>query len=218
MSLIDAIRYRLRVLFRGDAYGRDLEDEIAHYIELESLDQQRDVDDTHARARARATLGNVTYVNEERRMISGLATFDALRQDTRFVLRVLRRRRVFATVTVATLALGIGAATSIFSIADVVLFRPLTVANAASIITVWQTRPELRTNPVRAAQWDRGGMSLPNFRAWRAAQRSFESVAVWTNSSAVLSDATSSDDVPLVRASASLPMFRWFRAWEYIVV
>src|ERR1700748_2088672 len=137
MSLLDGLRYRLRALFRGESYGRDLEEEIEHHIALETIEQQRAgaASHTDANAKARATLRNVTYVSEERRIISGLAMFDALRQDTRFVLRVLRRRRVFAAVTVATLALGIGSATSIFSIADVVLFRPLALPDAERIIT-----------------------------------------------------------------------------------
>ena len=192
MSLVDALRYRLRVLFRSESYARELEEELEHYLELA----------TGARPLGAAT--NRTYVNEERRIVSGLAIADGLRQDVRFVVRVLLRRRVFAAVTVATLALGIGAATSIFSIADVVLFRPLAFADADRLITVWQTRPELKTNPVRAAQWDRGGISLPAFRAWVPAQTSFDGVGAYTTSSTIVGGADGAEELTILHATASL--------------
>jgi putative ABC transport system permease protein len=127
-----------------------------------------------------------------------------LRQDVRFVLRVLGRRRVFAVVTVSTLGLGIGAATSIFGIADAVLFRPLAFPDPARLITVWQTHPELKKNPARAALWDRGGISLPAFRAWHSAQTSFDEVAVWTASSTIVGGAEGPEELQVVHASASL--------------
>lgn len=202
MSLVDALRYRLRVLLRPDSYGRELEEEIEHHLDLETRQQQRVV-----RTLGRAT--NVTYVNEERRIVSGLAIADGLRQDVRFVVRVLLRRRVFAAVTVATLALGIGAATSIFSIADVVLFRPLNFPDADRLITVWQTRPELKTNPVRAGQWDRGGVSMPAFRAWRPAQTSFDDIGGYTTSSTIVGGADGAEELTIMHATASLlPVLR----------
>ena len=169
MSLIDSLRYRLRVLCRPDAYGRELEREIEHHLELETAQQQRDEHDTltphEARRRAMREFGNVAYATEERRIASGVSIFDAVRQDVQFVVRILRRRPVFAAVIVATLGLGIGAATSIFSIADVVLFRPLAFPDPERVIVVWQTQPGLKSNPVRSAQWDRIGFSAPAFRA-----------------------------------------------------
>lgn len=52
---------------------------------------------------------------------------DALRRDVRFGLRMLARRRALASATILTLAVGIGASTAMFSIADGVLLRPLPV-------------------------------------------------------------------------------------------
>ena len=157
MSLIDALRYRLRVLLHPDAYGRELEREVEHHLDLESAHQlrgERDLLTPHdARRRAMREFGNVTYATEERRIVSGVSLFDALRQDVQFVFRVLRRRPVFAVVTVATLALGVGAATSIFSIADVVLFRPLAFPDPGRLIAVSKTQPELKD-----ASYPRGAM------------------------------------------------------------
>ena len=208
MSFIDVIRYRLRVLFRPDAYGRELEDEIQHHLELECMEaRSKDpapLTDDEARRRATRSFGNVAYSNEERRMISGIAVLDSARQDVTFVLRLLRRRAGFAAVTIITIALGIGAATSIFSVADAVLFRPLALPDPSRLITVWVTRPQWKTIPGRAEHWDRGVLSLPVFRDWRATQTSFGDVAVWSLRSAIVGGAKRGGGSRHVRASASL--------------
>lgn len=197
------------MLIRPDAYGRELEDEIEHHRELQDLDCRHDPPpDAGADRRPTRWLdrtANVTYVNEERRIVSGIALWDVVRQDVRFVLRVFRRRRVFAVVTIATLALGIGAATAIFSIADVVLFRPLAFPDADRIITIWQTRPELKTNAVRMAAWDRAGVSRPVVREWTAAQTSFSDIALWTTSTTIVGGRDAAEELTIMRASASLP-------------
>jgi putative ABC transport system permease protein len=208
MSLIDALRYRLRVLMHPDSYGRELEEEIEHHLELGTAEQRHgereQPADVDARRRAVREFGNVTYASEERRIASGVAVFDALRQDIQFVFRVLRRRRVFAGVTIGTLALGVGAATSIFTVADVVLFRPLAFPNSDRLITVWQTQPELKLNPVRAAQWDHRGFSLPVFRDWRSIQTSFEDLALWGSATRIVGGAEAPEEIVVIHASASM--------------
>src|SRR5690349_21672879 len=62
-----------------------------------------------------------------------------LLQDFRYALRQLRKNPGFTAVAVMTLALGIGATTTIFSIADSLLFRPLTFPNSSRIVRVWNT-------------------------------------------------------------------------------
>ena len=74
--------------------------------------------------------------------------------DLRFALRTLGRRRGFFAVAVTTLALGIGAATSIFSVVDGVLFRPLPFPEPGKLGAVYQTYPEWLKEPILAASWD----------------------------------------------------------------
>src|SRR5262249_1433999 len=207
MSLVDGVRYRLRILLRGSSHARELEDEVAHHIELGAADAKAAggaMSDDDARWHARREFGNATYSNEERRAIAGLTVFDGLSQDTRFILRVLRRRASFAAVTVATIALGIGAATSIYSVADAVLFRPLPFPNADRLIAVWLVRPSWKSSPGLIKRWDRGTLSLPLYRNWRAKQTSFENVAVWTTGSAIAGDPGAADEVTVGSASATL--------------
>jgi predicted permease len=208
MSLIDGARYRLRVLLRGRSHARNLNDEVAHHLELSAIEAKSDaggaMSDDEAHSRARREFGNTTYSNEERRTIAGLTVFDAVGQDVRFILRLLRRRAAFAAVTVATIALGIGSATSIFTVADAVLFRALPFPHADRLIAVWLERPAWKAIPGLAKRWDRGTFSLPLFRTWRAAQTSFDDVAVWTTGPAIAGDPAAADEVTVGSASASL--------------
>ena len=61
---------------------------------------------------------------------------ESLRQDVRYALRTLRRRPGFTAVAVTTLALGIGATTAVFSVADALLFRSLPYPHGDRLVTV----------------------------------------------------------------------------------
>src|SRR6266700_4431606 len=64
---------------------------------------------------------------------------NGLIQDLRYALRQLRKKPGFTVVAVLTLALGIGATTTIYSIVDSLLFRPLPYPNSPRIVRVWNT-------------------------------------------------------------------------------
>ncbi len=86
---------------------------------------------------------------------------EALFQDLRYGLRGLRRSRGFTAVAVATLALGIGATTTIFSVLEGVLLRPLPYPRSERLVQVWERTPEGGDFPA----------SLPNFRDFRSGTR-----------------------------------------------
>ena len=93
--------------------------------------------------------------------------------DLRFAIRSLLKHRAFAATIIATLALGIGANTAIFSVVNAALIKPLPFPNAESLYLVWGDRP--------ASGFPQLPLSLPNFLDVRARTRSFESMAVWTS-------------------------------------
>ena len=65
----------------------------------------------------------------------------SLPQDLRFALRSLRRRRLFAVIAITTMGLGTGAATSIFSVVDGIVLRPLPFRQPNRLVAIWQTFP-----------------------------------------------------------------------------
>jgi putative ABC transport system permease protein len=90
-------------------------------------------------------------------------------QDIRYALRMLLKRPGFAGIVVLTLALGIGANTTIFSAIDAVLLNPLPYKDPERLMVVWETNkqfgPEL---------WDRNEVTIGNFRDWRSRNQVFE--------------------------------------------
>jgi len=77
-----------------------------------------------AAAAARRQFGNTTLFEEDRRELRTLVSVEDLARDLRYALRSLGRSRAFAAVAIATLGLGIGASTAIFSVIDNVLLEP----------------------------------------------------------------------------------------------
>ena len=67
--------------------------------------------------------------------------FEMLRQDAATAVRMLRRSSGFVTAAVATLALGIGANTAIFSLINATLLEPLPYPHADRIVQLWLTAP-----------------------------------------------------------------------------
>ncbi len=94
-------------------------------------------------------------------------------QDLRYALRSFRHTPGFTLVAAATLALGVGAATSVFSVADAVLLRPLPFRDADRLVQVWATRPQrgnYRTvvSGPTYLDWARDAHSFAGLAAYRA--------------------------------------------------
>jgi predicted permease len=138
-------------------------------------------------------------------MSSSADSMSRLRQDTLFALRTLRRRPTFAAIAIATIALGIGAATAIYSVVDGVMFRPLPFREPGRLVAVWQTYPFWRKDPILGRSWDRISFSIPEFRDWRASQTSFSHVGIWAGRSGMSLGGTGTPEiVGVIRASSTL--------------
>jgi putative ABC transport system permease protein len=124
--------------------------------------------------------------------------------DLRFALRTLIRRRTFFLIAVTTLALGIGAATSIFSVVDGVLFRPLPFQDPGKLVAVYQTYPEWRNEPILARSWENITLSVPEYRDWRAQQTSFTDVAIYNANNFMMRGQDGLELVPVFQTSASM--------------
>jgi predicted permease len=93
--------------------------------------------------------------------------------DLKHALRALLRAPGFATAAVLTLALGIGATSALFSVADVLILRPLPFKEASRIVI------PVTTNLARNIE--SGSVSYPDYLDWKEARNVFESVAVFWN-------------------------------------
>src|ERR1041384_4405084 len=105
-----------------------------------------------------------------------MSWFENTLYDLRFAIRGWIRRPAFALSAIATLALGIGANTAIFSVVSGVLLRPLPFADPDRLVQLKETMPREAPRPVE----------IGNLAEWRARSESLESVAGYTFSSRTL--------------------------------
>jgi putative ABC transport system permease protein len=97
---------------------------------------------------------------------------EALAQEIRHGLRTLLRNPSFSIIAVLALALGIGVNSSIFSVVNGVLLKPLAYKDPGQLVRIWE----------KWGGFDRGSISYPNFNDWRERNQSFQKMAAyrWT--------------------------------------
>jgi hypothetical protein len=101
-----------------------------------------------------------------------MSHMNILLQDIAYALRQLRKSPSFATVAILTLALGIGANTSLFSIVNGVLLNRLPYPHPERLVTLSESK----------ANFEYGSISYPNFRDWQKDNHSFSSMAIYRSS------------------------------------
>jgi predicted permease len=108
-------------------------------------------------------------------------------QDLRFSARTLRKSPGFAITAIATVALGIGAVTSIFSVVDSVLLRPFNFAGPDRLVVVHEYLPDLSSNPLP---------DNPNhFLNWQSQTRTFSGLSIMDNRSSSISVGTDHPEI-----------------------
>ena len=123
---------------RGRRVLDTLDDDIRDHIERETRDNlDRGMAPEEARRQALLKFGNVALVKEDTRAIWRWQRVEQLAQDSWYAVRILRRRPVYALLSVLTLALGIGGTAAVFGVAHGVLLSPLPYAHERELGVFW---------------------------------------------------------------------------------
>ena len=153
---------RFTNLLRSNRVSVDIDREMAfHMNELADDLMARGMSEPDARREARRRFGNPSVQKERTRDADILTWLESLGADIRYALRALRASPAFALVTIASLGLGIGANTAIFSLINAVVLRTLPVSHPEELLQVTMGDSEesgVFTNPLWEQIRDRQGV------------------------------------------------------------
>ena len=133
---------RIGGLFTGRRRDAEFDLEMAAHLEMLADEQlRRGVPPGEARRLAIVSFGGPVQVKEQQRDHRGLPLVETTMQDLRYGVRALRRSPAYALVALATLAIGIGAGTAVFSVVGAVLIRPLPYQAPDQLVRIFETNP-----------------------------------------------------------------------------
>ena len=126
--------------YRRQERDADLARELRDHLDLEAAEQQETgLSPNEAAYAAHRALGNTLKIEEDVRAAWGFQWLETFAQDLRYGLRMLRKSPGFTTVAVLTLALGIGASTTMFSALYGLIFHSLPYRNASRLVMLWDS-------------------------------------------------------------------------------
>ena len=171
MKTLRTIWLRIRSLLQRREVKREIDEELRFHIEQRTAENiAAGMSPEEAAREARKRFGNVQSIREECRETKGASFGEATFRDVRFGLRILRKSPGFTSTVVLTLGLGIGACTTMFSVIEAVMLKPLPVADQQSLVAVWGTNAKLGINQF--------SQSVPNYFDYRDQAKSFAGLAV----------------------------------------
>jgi putative ABC transport system permease protein len=161
---------RLSNFATGRSADQRLREEIAEHLAFQIEENTRaGMSPSEARRRAALKLGAAQAIREDHHAEQGLPLIENLLFDLKYAARMLRKSPGFAFVAIATMALGIGATTAIYSVIDATLLHPLPYPKPSELIYVEDDLPGLGAEDV--------GASIPEFRDLQSSGI-FQSVAI----------------------------------------
>jgi predicted permease len=192
---------QLRALFRKEKLDAEMAEEMRVHLELQTAEnEKRGMSDNDARFAAQRQFGNLASVQARARdQREGVVVreLSQLTLDLRFGVRQLRKHRWFSAAIVATLALGIGINTTVFTLVNAVLFKPVPVPGGERLVAIVGHKASDRDS--------RFGVAYPDFAEFQRSQRSFERLEAATAGRAVISESGNPpESLRLNRVSAGM--------------
>jgi predicted permease len=194
MNFLSYVRSLGRRLFRRAKIDSELEMELGEHIRLHADRLERTgLNRAEAERRAQIEFGSTERFKEECREALGGNWIDNILQDVRFSFRTLRKSPAFFAVAVLTLALGIGATVSAFSVVNAVLLRPFGFSHPQNLLWIYSQRVDnARTN-----------FSLPEYCDYRDQNTSFAELSAVASFNPSLQDSGDPERVQGVRVTAN---------------
>jgi putative ABC transport system permease protein len=173
MSLWRSLSAGVRSLVRRDVVEQELDDELRHYLAM-AIEQnvRAGMSPEAAERAARVKMGGLEATKAQVRSGGWEARIDTFRHDVRVALRGLRRTPGFTAIVVASLGIGIGANTMMFSLVNAVMFRPLPYRDANRLVLIW-------TDDSRRGL-HREATAYLTITDWQARNRTLQDVAFFT--------------------------------------
>ena len=194
MRLLQLLRLRVRSLFQRGAADRELDDELRFHLDHQ-VEQNiaAGMDPVEARYAALRQFGSLAHHKDESRDARRTRMIESLWEDSRYAVRNLRRDPFLGLAATLTLAVCIGANTTVFSVANSILIRPLPYPASERIDWISE-----RSGP---AQQDVG--AAPDYFALREQNRIFEDVAAFGPTTLNWTGVERPEQVDVATASAS---------------
>src|SRR3954468_24599392 len=163
---------RIRGLLLRGREDADFDTEVAAHLDMLTDEyRRRGLPGDEARRQALVRFGGPMQLKEDQHDRRGLPLVETTMQDVRYAMRALRRRPAYSLVAIATLAIGIGAGTAVFTVVGAVLLRPLPYTAPNELVRIYET------NPLR--RWTRNIAAPPNYADWRKRNKSFTDIAAY---------------------------------------
>ena len=194
MTRLRIFLFRLSALVRSRQMDREIDDEItSHLAEATEEYVRQGLSPEEARRAAQRSFGGVTA--DQGGVSAGAVIHVAaeLPRDLRYALRTLRKSPAFTTTAAATLALAIGANTTMFSVLNAVLLRPLPYRAPEQLAMLWTEDPTQNLHEGRSALWD--------VEQWLTQSQSFADMATFDSVTTTLTAAEGAEQI--VGASTS---------------